>query len=62
MVYRCLSVNSKVGREYGRSAELEDLYVLPDERELVVAGDLIEAVCSWCRYRDVSTILVTVTP
>jgi GNAT superfamily N-acetyltransferase len=56
------SVTSSMGLEYGRSAELEDLYVTPGERRQGVAGALIEQVCTWCRENRVSTILVTVTP
>ena len=56
------TVTSSVGIEYGRSAELEDLYVLPELRGGGVASVLIEAVCAWCRERGVSAVLVTVTP
>jgi GNAT superfamily N-acetyltransferase len=56
------TVTTSVGLEYGRSAELEDLYVLPEERGSGVASALIEAVCSWCRQQKVSVVLVTVTP
>jgi aminoglycoside 6'-N-acetyltransferase I len=56
------TVNSTVGIEYGRSAELEDLYVPPDERGRGVASTLIEAVCAWCQEKRVNVILVTVTP
>jgi GNAT superfamily N-acetyltransferase len=56
------TVTTSLGLEYGRSAELEDLYVLPEERGRGVASALIEAVCAWCRERGVSTVLVTVTP
>jgi aminoglycoside 6'-N-acetyltransferase I len=56
------TANSTVGLEYGRSAELEDLYVLPDARGRGVAGGLIEAACDWCERRGCSTLLVTVTP
>ncbi len=56
------TVNSSVGIEYGRSAELEDLYVLPEERGHGVASALIEAVCAWCLDKGVKVVLVTVTP
>jgi aminoglycoside 6'-N-acetyltransferase I len=55
------TVTTSVGLEYGRSAELEDLYVLPKERRSGVASALIEAVCAWCREKGVSVVLVTVT-
>lgn len=56
------TVTTSVGLEYGRSAELEDLYVLPQERGNGVASALIEAVCGWCYEKQVSVVLVTVTP
>jgi GNAT superfamily N-acetyltransferase len=56
------TVTASVGIEYGRSAELEDLYVLPEARESGVASALIEAICAWCDERGVSAVLVTVTP
>ncbi len=56
------TVTTSVGLEYGRSAELEDLYVLPEERGSGVASALIEAACAWCCEQGVSVVLVTVTP
>ena len=56
------TVTTSMGLEYGRSAELEDLYVLPEERGSGVASALIEAVCAWCCEKQVSVVLVTVTP
>jgi aminoglycoside 6'-N-acetyltransferase I len=56
------TVTSSVGIEYGQSAEMEDLYVLPEKRGVGVASALIEAVCAWCREQGVSVLLVTVTP
>lgn len=56
------TVTTSVGVEYGRSAELEDLYVLPEARGCGIAGALIEAVCSWCRGEGATVVLVTVTP
>ena len=56
------TVTTSVGLEYGRSAELEDLYVLPEERGGGAASALIEAVCAWCGEQGVSVVLVTVTP
>jgi len=56
------TVTTSLGIEYGRSAEIEDLYVLPEVRGGGIAGALIEAVCSWCRGQGVSAVLVTVTP
>lgn len=56
------TVTTSVGLEYGLSAEIDDLYVLPEARGRGVAGALIEAACDWCRQRGVSAVLVTVTP
>lgn len=50
------------GLEYGRSAELEDLYVLPEMRREGVASALVEAVCNWCAEQEIRVVLVTVTP
>ena len=56
------TVTTSVGLEYGLSAEMEDLYVLPGERSSGIARALIEEVIAWCRDRGVTAILVTVTP
>jgi aminoglycoside 6'-N-acetyltransferase I len=56
------TVTTSVGIEYGRSAELEDLYVLPEARGGGVATELIEAACAWCRQEGCTAILITVTP
>jgi GNAT superfamily N-acetyltransferase len=56
------TVTTSVGIEYGRSAELEDLYVLPEARGGGVATALIEAVCDWSCKQGASVVLVTVTP
>jgi aminoglycoside 6'-N-acetyltransferase I len=55
------TVTTSVGIEYGRSAELEDLYVLPEARGSGIAGALIETVCRWCHEEGVTAVLVTVT-
>jgi aminoglycoside 6'-N-acetyltransferase I len=56
------TVTTSVGIEYGRSAELEDLYVLPEARGFGIASTLIEEVCNWCVSEGVNVLLVTVTP
>ncbi|MBN1315600.1 MAG: GNAT family N-acetyltransferase [Anaerolineales bacterium] len=56
------TVVTSIGLEYGRSAELEYLYVLPKERGKGAVSALVETVYTWCRARHVSTLLVTVTP
>jgi len=56
------TVTASVGIEYGRSAELEDLYVLDSARGMGIASALIDAVCDWCRDQGCTTVLVTITP
>jgi GNAT superfamily N-acetyltransferase len=56
------TVTTVIGLEFGRSAELEDLYVLPEARGRGVASALIAAVRAWCRERDCATLAVAVTP
>ncbi len=50
------------GIELGLSAELEDLYVLPEARGLGAGSALIEAVKVWCRAQGCSLVSVVVTP
>ncbi len=56
------TVAATVGIEYGRSAEMDDLYVLPQARSGGVASALIEAACAWCSEQGCTVMLVTVTP
>jgi aminoglycoside 6'-N-acetyltransferase I len=56
------TVTTSVGIEYGLSAEMEDLYVVPQARGKGIASALIDTVCSWCRGQRCTTVLVTVTP
>jgi aminoglycoside 6'-N-acetyltransferase I len=56
------TVTTSAGLEYGLSAEMEDLYVLPSERCAGIARALIEEVITWCKAKGVSALLVTVTP
>jgi aminoglycoside 6'-N-acetyltransferase I len=55
------TVTTSVGIEYGRAAELEDLYVLPAARRSGAASALIDAVRRWCRAQGCTALLVTVT-
>jgi len=50
------------GLEYGWVAELEDLYVVPDERRQGIARALVERAAAWAAERGCSAVLVTVTP
>ena len=56
------TVMTSYGLEYGWSAELEDLYVLPEERGHGLARRLVDAVAEWAASRGCSAVLVTVTP
>ena len=56
------TVTTTRGIELGMSAELEDLYVVPEARGMGVAACLIEAVKDWCRSRGCSLVAVVVTP
>lgn len=55
------TVTLSIGLEYGRSAELDDLYVLPESRGIGVARAMIEAVAAWSTSKGVSALLLTVT-
>jgi aminoglycoside 6'-N-acetyltransferase I len=50
------------GLEYGWAAELEDLYVVPEERQQGIARALVERIATWARDRGCSALVVTVTP
>jgi GNAT superfamily N-acetyltransferase len=57
-----VTVTTTEGIELGLSAEMEDLYVLPEMRRTGVGRALIEAVADWCRQRGCSLVSVIVTP
>jgi aminoglycoside 6'-N-acetyltransferase I len=56
------TVTTTSGIELGLSAELEDLYVLPEARGSGAGGALIEAVKAWCRAQSCTLVSVVVTP
>lgn len=56
------TVTTSNGIELGLSAELEDLYVLPEARGSGVGGALIASVKDWCRTQGCTLISVVVTP
>lgn len=56
------TVTTTEGIELGLSAELEDLYVLPEARGSGAGRGLIRAVADWCRTRGCSLVAVVVTP
>ncbi|MBN1992716.1 MAG: GNAT family N-acetyltransferase [Anaerolineae bacterium] len=55
------TVSIALNIEYGRSAEIDDLYVLPQARQQGVAAALIQTACAWCRRQGCAVVLVTVT-
>lgn len=56
------TVTTGFGFESGRSAEIEDLYVLPVYRGRGVGRELIEAAVAWCAERGCGDVEVVVTP
>lgn len=56
------TVTTTIGLEFGRSAELEDLYVLPEARGRGIASALIAAVRGWCAGCGCAVLAVVVTP
>lgn len=56
------TVTTTSGLELGLSAELEDLYVLPEARGSGAGGALIETVKAWCRAQGCTLVAVVVTP
>ena len=56
------TVTTSSGIEFGLSAELEDLYVVPEARGRGVGGKLIDAVINWCRSKRCTILAAMVTP
>lgn len=56
------TVSMSLSLEYGRYAEIDDLYVLPAERGQGTAKQLINAALDWSRSRGCQSVLVTITP
>jgi GNAT superfamily N-acetyltransferase len=50
------------GLEYGRSAELGDLFVLPEHRRTGIGGALIDDSAYWARSRGCRTLELVVAP
>lgn len=56
------TVTTTSGLELGLSAELEDLYVVPETRGIGIGSALIEAAKRWCRSQGCWIVSVVVTP
>jgi aminoglycoside 6'-N-acetyltransferase I len=56
------TVTTSRGIEFGLSAEMEDLYVLPEARGTGAGTALIRAVEGWCQTRGCTALEVVVTP
>jgi GNAT superfamily N-acetyltransferase len=50
------------GLEYGRSAELEDLFVVPGRRRSGIGGALIDDSANWASLRGCRTLEIVVAP
>ena len=57
-----VTLTTSFGLEFGLSAELEDLYVLPEARGQGVAGRLLDAALAWCRAQGVRAAYLVVLP
>src|SRR6185503_3615398 len=57
-----VTISTATSIELGRMAEIDDLYVLPEARNLGLARRLIEAALEWLRSQGGIYIQVTVTP
>lgn len=55
------TISTSLGFEFGRTAEMEDLFVLPEARSAGVGSALIEAALAWCRAQDREVLAVVVT-
>ena len=56
------TLTTSTGIEFGLSAEIEDLYVIPEARGGGVGSALIGTAKDWCGSRGCSLIAVVVTP
>jgi GNAT superfamily N-acetyltransferase len=57
-----ITVSTMLYVEWGRLAEIGDLYVLPEDRGNGLARRLIEQAKAWCHARGCSAVFVTITP
>ena len=57
-----ITVSTVLYVEWGRLAEIGDLYVLPEHRRRGLALRLVEHAKTWCRAQGCSAVSVTITP
>ena len=57
-----VTVSTSLDVEWGRVAEIGDLYVLPEHRRGGLARRLVEHAKAWCRAQGCSAVSVTITP
>lgn len=56
------TLSTAISIELGRMAEIDDLYVLPEARNLGIAKRLIETARHWLRLQGGDYVQVTLTP
>ena len=56
------TVATTFGLEYGWLAEMEDLYVVPEERGAGIGRILVQRAVRWSAERGCSAMVVTITP
>ncbi|HZD77389.1 MAG TPA: GNAT family N-acetyltransferase [Acidobacteriaceae bacterium] len=57
-----VTVTTMLYVEWGRMAEIGDLYVLPEHRDHGIARALVEAAVTWSRGQGCSAVEVVMTP
>ena len=57
-----ITLTTSFGLDFGLSAELEDLYVVPEARGRGIASGLLDAALAWCRARGVRAAYLVVLP
>jgi len=57
-----MTATQTVGLEFGKSAELEDLYVIPSQRGKGLARRMVAAALNWAKAQGVRELILFVTP
>lgn len=57
-----MTATQTIGLEFGKSAELEDLYVVPSERGRGLARQMVSAALDWAEAQGVRELILFVTP